>query len=69
MLGDQRSEIEPNRLSVRYPPFACDHDPVGTMRPAQNQRRKRVMRAREARLVELEQSKVRRITFRDPADV
>jgi hypothetical protein len=55
MLGDQRGEIESDRLSVRQPPFACDHHPVGAMGAAKDERRERIMRAREARLVELEQ--------------
>ena len=67
VLGDQRGEIESDRLPVDDPPFACDHHPVGAMRAAKNQRRERIMRAREARLVELEQSKVRLIALRDPA--
>jgi hypothetical protein len=57
MLGHQRREVEPDRLPVDDPPFACDHHPVGAMRPAQNQRRERIMRAREARLVELDKAR------------
>ena len=69
MIGNQTIEIEPDRLSVRYPPLACDHHPVGPVCAAQNERRERIMRAREAGLVELEQRKVRFIAFRNPADV
>jgi hypothetical protein len=34
MLGDQRGEIEPNRLPIDDAPFARDHDPVRAMRAA-----------------------------------
>jgi len=69
MLSDQRGEIESDRQAVDNPPFACDHHPIGAVRAAENQRRERIVRAREARLVELEQSKIRLITVRNFADV
>ena len=69
MLGNQTIEIEPDRLPVDDPPCPRDHNPIGAVRAAKNERRERIMRAREARLVELEQRKVRFIAFRDPADV
>jgi hypothetical protein len=52
MFSKQRGEIEPDRLTVHDSPFACDHHPVRAMRAAQNQRRQRIMRAREAQFVE-----------------
>ena len=58
MLGDQRIEVEPDRLPVDDPPFARDHHPVGPVRAAENKRGERIVRAREARLVELEQGEV-----------
>ena len=69
MLGDQACEIEPDRRTIDDAPFARDHHPVGAMRAAQNERRERIMRAREARLVELEEREIRLMSLRDPANV
>ena len=69
MLGDQLIKVDPDRRAVDNPPFARDHHPIGPVRAAENQRGKRIVRAREAWLVELEQGEVGFIADLDPADV
>src|SRR5271165_2423274 len=69
MLGDQRREVEPDRLAVDDAPVAGDHDAIRPMRAAQNERGERIVRAREARLVERKQRQIRLVTLLDPADV
>src|SRR5271163_3632013 len=69
VLGDQRIKVDPDRRAVDNPPFARDHHPIGAVRAAENQRGKWIVRAREARLVELEQGEVGLIADLDPADV
>jgi hypothetical protein len=51
MLGNEPIEVEPDRRPVDDQPFARDHYSVGPMRAAKNQRRERIVRAQEARLV------------------
>ena len=54
MLGNEPIEVDPYRLPLYHPPFAPDHHAVRAVRAAQNEGRERIVRAREARLVELE---------------
>ena len=59
----------PTGGAVDDPPLARDHHPVGAVRAAEDERRERIVRAREARLVEREQGEVGFVARLDPADV
>ena len=69
VLGDQRVKVESDRRAVDDPPFARNHHPIGAVRATEDESRERIVRAGEARLVELEQGEVGFISRFDPADV
>src|SRR5580704_6608858 len=69
MTPDQVGEIEPGDLTVLDDPAPADHDAVGAMGAAENERRQRIATAGKAQFVELEQGEVGHSADRDFADV
>ena len=58
MAADQVADVEPGDFAVFDDPTAADHDPVGAMRAAENERGDGIAAAGKAQLVELEQSEI-----------
>src|ERR1700677_5390113 len=69
MTPDQVGEIEPGDLAVLDDPAPADHDAVGAVGAAENQRRQRIAAAGKAQFVELEQGEIGHLADGDLANV
>src|SRR6202140_3001673 len=66
---DQVAKIKSRDLSVFHDPASADHDAVGAMRAAEDQRVQRIAAAGKTRFIELEQRKIGHLASRDLADI
>ena len=69
MLVTKPRQVDPDRQTIRNPPFAADHHPVGTVSAAEHQRGNRIAGAGKPQVVQGEESEVSLASYRNPADI
>lgn len=69
MIFHEPGQVDIIEPAVLHQPAACNHHPIGLMSAAKNERGKRVTMAGKARLIKLEERKIRLLANLDLADI